>query len=111
MNIPGFTADRSLDDSARKYHGRSAATHMSNVITLQTRVGSGGLSNTCDDKWGDCYIDCSVRYPDAPNSLNEELRQGCFDSCDSSHDLCGGAVSLGRKSLVQTRARTFRRFA
>lgn len=102
MNLPGFTADNSLFNSVRKYNGTSAATHRSKVIRPQLRVGGGGLSNKCDDKWGDCYIDCSVRYPDSPNNLNSEFREACFDSCDASHDRCGSRLSVGRSNLLQT---------
>jgi hypothetical protein len=95
MNMPGFTADTSLYNSSRKYNMPSAANERSSsVIRPQLRAGGGGLSNKCDDRWGDCYIGCSVDYPeskDSPNNLNSDLRAGCFDSCDASHRRCSPA--------------------
>ena len=103
MNMPGFTADNSCYNSGRKYNMLSAATESSrSVIGPQLRAGGGGLSNKCDDKWGDCYIDCSVKYPDSPGNLNSDLREGCFDSCDAAHNLCGSRLSVGRSNVLQT---------
>jgi len=45
----------------------------------------------CDEKWQNCYVDCSVRYPESSDPLDEDRRQGCFDSCDASHNLCAPA--------------------
>ena len=94
MNLPGFTADSSLHDRTRQHRMEYVAAYTRSIIEPQLRVGGGGvLGNKCDDDYGECYIDCSVRYPesqDSPNNLNADLRQGCFDSCDASHDLCGG---------------------
>lgn len=94
MNLPGFTACSSLSGNKRQHRMGRAAAHAPSIIEPQLRVGGGGvLGNKCDDDYGECYIDCSVRYPesqDSPNNLNADLRQGCFDSCDASHDLCGG---------------------
>ena len=42
----------------------------------------------CDEKLQSCYIDCSVRYPDSSGGFNDQLREGCFDSCDAAHRLC-----------------------
>jgi hypothetical protein len=105
MNMPGFTADNSLDHSGGKYTETSGVPHRNTEITPQLRIGAGGLSNKCDDKWGDCYIDCSVRYPesgDSPNNLNSMYRDGCFDSCDAAHNLCGNRLSIRRSNLSQT---------
>jgi hypothetical protein len=109
INMPGFTAGSSLYHGGRKYQMTSAALgRSSSVIGPQLRVGGGGLSNKCDDDWGDCYIDCSVRYPesgDSPNNLNSELRNACFDSCDAAHNLCGGnMVFRGFSKRVPGRA-------
>lgn len=49
----------------------------------------------CDEKWQNCYVDCSVRYPDSNDPLDEDRRQGCFDSCDASHNLCLPARTIG----------------
>jgi hypothetical protein len=49
----------------------------------------------CDGKLQSCYIDCSVKYPDSGGGLNEDLREGCFDSCDAAHRLCLPARILG----------------
>lgn len=103
MNMPGFYADNSLYSSGRKYNVLGATTERGRpMIGPQLRAGGGGLSNKCDDKWGDCYIGCSVRYPDSPNNLNSELREGCFDSCDAAHNLCGGGLSVRRSNVLQT---------
>lgn len=105
MNMPGFTAGASLFNGTRKYNKLNAPTARSNsFIEPQLRVGGGGLSNQCDDDYGECYIDCSVSYPeskDSPNNLNSDFRQGCFDSCDAAHDLCGGGLSIGRRNVFR----------
>jgi hypothetical protein len=49
----------------------------------------------CDEKWQNCYVDCSVRYPESNDALDEDRRQGCFDSCDALHDLCAPARTTG----------------
>jgi hypothetical protein len=109
MRIPGFTAHNSLYNSGIRYNMLSAATERSSsVIRPQLRVGGGGLSNKCDDKWGDCYIDCSVRYPDSPDNLNSEFREACFDSCDAAHNLCGSGRLVGRINVLQTPFRNVR---
>jgi len=106
MNMPGFTGDNSIYSGGRKFNMSCPATERSSsVIEPQLRVGGGGLSNKCDDKWGDCYIDCSVRYPesgDSANNLNSMYRDACFDSCDAAHDLCGSRLLVGRSQVLQT---------
>ena len=60
-------------------------------------LGASG-SGDCEGAWQSCYVDCSVRYPesgDSPGSLNAQMRQGCFDSCDAAFRLCGGAGGGG----------------
>ena len=106
MNMPGFTAGNSLCSDSRKCNTLSAAVVTSNsLIEPQLRVGGGGLGNKCGDDYGECYIDCSVRYPeskDSPNNLNSDFRQACFDSCDAAHDLCrGGRLAIGRARAVR----------
>jgi hypothetical protein len=65
--------------------------------------GGGGRTEAekeCDDEYGDCYIGCSVDYPEADDSrdsLNELYRDGCEDSCDAAHNLC---TSFARKIKV-----------
>jgi hypothetical protein len=57
------------------------------AIGPQLRAGGGGSTNDCVDSYQNCYVDCSVRYPeagDSPNNLNALMRQGCFDSCDAA---------------------------
>ena len=49
----------------------------------------------CDDKLQACYVDCSVKYPESGGGLNDDLREGCFDSCDASHNLCAPALTAG----------------
>src|SRR5260221_13896229 len=61
--------------------------------------GSGGTTTkSCSDKYGDCYIGCSVKYPESGDSnghFNAQYRQGGFHSRDPSHDLCSGAARTG----------------
>jgi hypothetical protein len=52
--------------------------------------GGGGLQDGCVGSLQDCYVDCAVRYPDDPNSLNDLYRQACEDSCDAAYRLCRG---------------------
>lgn len=111
MNIPGFTAGNSLYNGGRCNMRSVVLGTSTSIIEPQLRVGGGGLSNKCDDKWGDCYIDCSVRYPeskDSPNNQNSDFRQSCFDSCDAAHDLCGGGLSVGRTSVFRSPLRSVR---
>ena len=119
MNMPGFTADSSDYRGARTYAGPIAIHgEMGWAVMPQLAIGGGGVQNSCVDQYQNCYVDCSVRYPDSPNNLNSELREGCFDSCDASYRLCspsaGGAVrspilglgtGLGTITRVGTRLR------
>lgn len=45
-------------------------------------TGGGGTTTTksCEDKYGDCYIDCSLK--------NTDYKEGCFDSCDAAYRIC-----------------------
>jgi hypothetical protein len=93
VNMPGFTADNSLYYTGRNFICQVQSSERSrSSIEPQLSVGGGdGLSNACDDKYGDCYIDCSIKYPefkDSPKNLNSDLRAGCFDSCDAAHRVC-----------------------
>jgi hypothetical protein len=106
MNMPGLTADNSIYNNGSKFCLSPAGSEQrSSAIAPQLRVGGGGLSNKCDDDYGECYIDCSVKYPeskDSPNNLNSDFRQACFDSCDAAHDLCGGGrLAIGRMNAVR----------
>lgn len=106
MKLPGFSAESSLNKPNAYRQPTTGVETRGSAIVPQLRVGGGGgLSNTCDDKYGECYIDCSVRYPeskDPHNNLNELLRQGCFDSCDAAHDLCGGGgLAFGRMKAAR----------
>jgi hypothetical protein len=101
MGLPGFTASKSLCTSDRRYRascvvpeGRSRS-----AIGPQLRAG-GGSADDCVDTYQNCYVDCSVRYPesaDSQNNLNAMMREGCLDSCDAAYDLCSGtgAARLG----------------
>jgi hypothetical protein len=49
----------------------------------------------CVDRYQNCYIDCSVKYPefkDTEKNLNSRLRVGCFDSCDAGYSFCSTTV-------------------
>lgn len=105
MNItklPGFTAENALYTGSRKYQPASLSRETrSGRVEPQVPVGGGGggTKKTCADTYGDCYIGCSVDYPesgDSPNNLNADLRAGCLDSCDAGYNLC---TSLARSSL------------
>jgi hypothetical protein len=97
--LPGFTAISSLYYSNRNYIMRSPALQKDcdSAVMPQLRGGGGGLiSNHCVDRLQDCYIDCSINYPDDPL-----MQQGCLDSCDAAYNLCrifggglGGVVAL-----------------
>jgi len=54
-------------------------------------VGGGGTTTkSCEDKYGDCYIDCSLK--------GGPYEEGCFDSCDAAYNLCkkyGGLIGGG----------------
>jgi hypothetical protein len=65
--------------------------------------GGGPGTRKCEDKYGDCYIGCAVKYPepnDGANNLNALMRQGCEDSCDAAYDLCKSFAR--RRPPVQT---------
>jgi hypothetical protein len=90
MTIPGFSASNSLrrgGDYTARTLGRG---NSGQAVRPQLPVGGGGSSGDCVDRYQNCYVDCSVRYPesDDPNSLNGQLRQGCFDACDAAYRLC-----------------------
>lgn len=113
MNMPGFTAQSSLYYSGRSYTAPSAVAQRSNsAIGPQLRAGGGGPSNDCVDSYQNCYIDCSVKYPesnDSPNNLNSSMREGCFDSCDAAYRLCSpargaGAIGRGIRRIAHTAA-------
>jgi hypothetical protein len=110
MNIPGFTAANSLI-GANNHRSRISTRKRALEIEPQLRVGGGGLSNKCDDDYGECYIDCSVKYPeskDSPGNLNSMYRDACFDSCDAAHDLCGGGrLSISRGNGFRSTSRRF----
>ena len=91
MNIPGFTAENSFTQSNGIHRlSFSEQTNFISVIMPAAPVGRGRTDEQkkCDDKLGDCYIGCSVDYPESGDSLNPDRRQGCEDSCDASHRLC-----------------------
>ena len=97
MTIPGFNAGSSLRRGGGGYVGGTGACgdHVQSVRP-QLPVGEGGgSSNDCVDRYQNCYVDCSVRYPeyDDAGSLNAQLRQGCFDSCDAAYRLCGPTLA------------------
>ena len=97
--LPGFTAESALYSGSRKYRvsARSRETRGRRVEPQVPAGGGGrGTKRTCADAYGDCYIGCSVDYPESGDSLNADLREGCFDSCDAGYNLCS---SLARSSL------------
>ena len=100
MNItklPGFTAENALYSGSRKYQVSAMSRESpGRGVEPQVPVGGGGTKRTCADTYGDCYIGCSVDYPESGDNLNAELRDGCFDSCDAGYNLCS---SLARSSL------------
>jgi hypothetical protein len=109
MSLPNFAAEASLYQSAVRY-GALAAYSRNYIRQTQGRgrgipyvvpqlppLGAGG-SVDCVSAYQSCYVDCSVRYPesgDSAGSLNAQMRQGCFDSCDAALRLCGGAGGGG----------------
>jgi len=106
MSIPGFTAHNSLYSRRNYVLTRVPICAMNSMIEPQLRVGGGGLSNKCDDNYGDCYIDCSLKYPeskDAPGNLNSMYRDACFDSCDAADNLCRRPLSIGRRNVLRAR--------
>ena len=94
MSIPGFTASTSLRCSGEQYSRTRQAGANSAVVRPQLPIGEGGSSSDCVSRYQDCYVDCSVRYPDDPNSLNAQLRQGCFDACDAAYRLCSPTLAI-----------------
>ena len=97
MNMPGFTADSSNYRSAGTYVQPMAIPGGTGwAVTPQLAIGGGGVQNSCVDTWQNCYVNCSVKYPESDNNLNSEFQQACMDSCDASFNLCspttGGAV-------------------
>ena len=104
MNLPGFTADNSLNNGVRNYNGTSVATQMSNVISPQARVGGGGiLGELCVNLFQDCYVDCSVAHPDGAS------RESCLRSCDFAYRICSGIFGLRAAHVSQTPLLSIRR--
>ena len=96
--LPGFTAENTLYSGSRKYRVSAMSREsLGRGVEPQVPVGGGGggTKRTCADAYGDCYIGCSVDYPESGDNLNTDLRDGCFDSCDAGYDLCS---SLARSS-------------
>ena len=98
--MPGFTASHSLLSRSGIYSRQSVVHERgASAIELQLRAGGGGSTNDCLDTYQNCYIDCSVRYPesnDSPNNLNSSMRDACFESCDAAYRLCSSARIRGR---------------
>lgn len=63
---------------------------------LSRPVGGGGATTkSCEDKYGDCYIDCSLK--------GGPYEEGCFDSCDAAYNLCkkyGGVIGGSRGVIM-----------
>lgn len=101
MNIPGFTANTLVIESNMIYgNAFRERGSLKPVLTPSAPIGRGSSRrpNSCDDKLGECYIGCSVDYPesgDSSNNLNSLKRQGCEDSCDAAHRLCGPRGGFG----------------
>src|SRR5215831_5799684 len=102
MRIPRFTADNSFHTFIPQSFPQSP------VIQPQLSV-NGGPSDSCTEDYQNCYVDCSVRYPesqDSSNNLNAMYRQACLDSCDASYRLCSpGNFMAGRRRGIGTVAR------
>jgi hypothetical protein len=92
MPIPGFTASSSLYGTKIRFYQSTRRTKTDlSAIEAQLPVGGGESNADCLSKYQNCYVDCSVRYPESTDSidnLNELMRQGCFDSCDAAYNLC-----------------------
>ena len=91
MKIPRFTAENALNGSISSAGFGSLSKPGSPAIEPQLQIGGGGLGGSCVDQYQNCYVDCSVKYPessDSPDNLNGMYRQACFDSCDASYNLC-----------------------
>jgi hypothetical protein len=107
--LPGFSADNSLYSGSRKYtlHPRAAESSSRGVEPQIPAGGGGGRPRTCADAYGDCYIGCSVDYPesgDSQNNLNKQFRNDCFGSCDAGFNLCNSfsrSRLFSRLSVVQ----------
>jgi hypothetical protein len=102
MNVPRFNAEQALGTSLRRYMmSRDNTVNALSVIEPQLPVGGGSSSGNCTDRYQDCYIDCSVRYPesnDSTSNFNAAYRQACYDSCDAAYRLCspaGVSASIG----------------
>ena len=56
--------------------------------------GTGATTKSCEDKYGDCYIDCSLK-----GGIYEE---GCLDSCDAAYNLCKkyGGIKVGGGGVI-----------
>jgi|SRR6516162_3033574 hypothetical protein len=97
MTTPSFTASSSLYYSNRNYIMRSPALQKEcgSAVMPQLRAGGGPMSSPCYDRLVDCYLNCSINYPDDPL-----MQEGCEDSCDAAYRLCrfgggvGGVVAL-----------------
>jgi hypothetical protein len=100
MTMPAFTASHSLCRRSTTYSLQSAVPERgTSAIEPQLRAGGGGSTNDCVDTYQNCYIDCSVKYPesnDSPYNLNSLMRDACFESCDAAYRLCGPARIGGR---------------
>jgi hypothetical protein len=93
IKLPGFSADKSLYSGGRQYSMPHVnAERSSGGVEPQVAAGGGGgTTRTCADAYGDCYIGCSVDYPesgDSPNNLNADFRDTCFGSCDAGYNVC-----------------------
>jgi len=104
MNIPGFTAGESIYHDGIGHPVRSAVRERTrSAVTPQLPVGRGGPSTkTCTDKYQDCYVDCSVKYPesgDSTGNLNALKRQACLDTCDANFRTCGTFGTLAARSF------------
>lgn len=71
--LPGFTAENALYSGSRKYKV-SALSRENRGSRVEPQVpaggGGGGTKRTCADAYGDCYIGCSVDYPESGDSTN-----------------------------------------
>jgi hypothetical protein len=111
------SVDRSSSPSSRTRRARAILAAAAPLAGLLLIVGCDGMvdegepverqdsalrnsgrtpdQQKCDEKLQSCYVDCSVRYPESAGGLNDDLREGCFDSCDASHNLCTPARTVG----------------
>ena len=102
MTMPGFGADASDYRASGSYAGSIAISkEIDGAVMPQLPIGGGGAVGTsCVETYQNCYVNCSVKYPESPNNLNSEYRQACFDSCDASYRLCGPSVGIGKRSPI-----------